>query len=237
MAVAGALARGVEREVADRPGMRAVKWNVDLFRPALARPSTVRTRVVRAGRRVCLVDAEFTQEDRAVSRATALFLASGTATAGSVWEPRRENLPPPHDMRPTTSEPRIYYSEAVGWTSAPECHQNSSWKQTWHFATAIVADEDPTAFQFAASVADVGSVVTNWGSAGLEFINVDVSMVLGRVPDGVELGLAALDRVEHEGVAVGTAHLFDRRGPLGVVTTSALENSDHAIDLRRLGAD
>jgi hypothetical protein len=74
-------------------------------------------------------------------------------------------------------------------------------------------------------------MVTNWGSRGVEHINTDITMTLAREPEGVEIGLLATDRVEHDGIAVGTAAVFDRRGPLGTVIVAALANARRTVDL------
>ena len=41
----------------------------------------------------------------------------------------------------------------------------------------------------------------------------------------------ATDRVEHDGIAVGTAAMFDRTGPLGTVIIAALANARRTVDL------
>ena len=40
--------------------------------------------------------------------------------------------------------------------------------------------------------ADVTNPMSNWGSAGLQFINADVTLSLGREPVGVDVGIATL---------------------------------------------
>ena len=98
-------------------------------------------------------------------------------------------------------------------------------------AVRIVPDQAVTPFQAAASTADGTSMVCNWGSRGVEHINTDITMTLAREPDGVEIGLLATDRVEHDGIAVGTAQIFDRSGPLGTVMVAALANARRTVDL------
>ena len=75
-------------------------------------------------------------------------------------------------------------------------------------------DEPLTGFQAAAATADSASMVTNWGTRGVEYINTDIALTLAREPEGLEIGLLATYRVEHDGIASGTCAMFDRRGPL-----------------------
>ena len=76
----------------------------------------------------------------------------------------------------------------------------------------------------AAAVADSASMVTNWGSRGVEFINTDINLTLARLPVSREIGLAATDRVLADGLAVGTVVLFDREGRIGSCTVTAMSN-------------
>lgn len=239
MAVSGALARAAERTGRAAEGGAALhpaRWVLDLFRPTRMRPVTATASVVRRGRRLCLVDAVLTQDDQAVARASALFLARGGEAAGVTWAaPGPPAQPPPPSMRPEGDEPRLYYSESVGWTASAAAHANASRKQTWHFRAPVVAGEEPSPFQQAAMVADVVNVVTNWGDAGVQFINTDVSLALARLPRNGEVGLRAEQRIEADGVVAATASLFDRSGTLGSATITALANGANAVDPRRFG--
>ena len=73
-------------------------------------------------------------------------------------------------------------------------------------------------------------MVTNWGSHGVEHINADITLTLARLPVSREVGLAAVDRISAEGIAIGTATVFDRQGRLGTATVSALANTKRSID-------
>ncbi|WP_409187006.1 thioesterase family protein [Amycolatopsis sp. VS8301801F10] len=235
MATSGALARAAERIVA--PGLlRPVRWTVDLLRPAGYVPAAARAEVVRRGRRLCLVEATLWQGDVLVGKASGLFLAGGSPSVGTAWAPERCPAPPPPDVSPATDEPRVFHSDGVGWTGSPDPHQNAARKTLWVFPQEIVRGERPTPFQHAAAVADLVNLVTNWGDAGLEFINADLTLSLGRAPAAdLHLGLAAGQRVEHDGVVASTATLFDREGPLGTVSGSALLAAA-PVDPRRVGA-
>jgi hypothetical protein len=76
-------------------------------------------------------------------------------------------------------------------------------------------------------------MVTNWGSAGVEYINTDYSLALSRPPVGLEIGLRAVDHAAHDGVAAGTAEVFDRAGTFGTASVAALANSRRTVDFGR----
>ena len=66
--------------------------------------------------------------------------------------------------------------------------------------------------------------MTNTGTDGIGYINGDVTLALTRLPEGIELGLEADSHRACDGVAVGSATMFDRDGTLGICTVSAIEN-------------
>ena len=233
VALSGALARALERRVADlgRDDLRPARYTVDLFRPAAMAPCRTTTRVVREGKRLCLVDATLEQNGQAVARASALFLKVGDPATGDVWEPRDSPAPPPLDVAPPTDDPHVplFASDGV-WDPSFGAHQNAGRKTTWQVGVSVVPDEVPSGFVVAASVADATSMVTNWGSNGVEYINTDITLTLARIPEGREIGLTAVDRVSHDGIAVGTATVFDRRGRIGTSVTSSIANAKRSVD-------
>jgi hypothetical protein len=234
VALSGMLARALERTVADlgREDLRAARYTVDLFKAARMQPCRTTTRVVREGKRICLVDATVEQDGVPVARASGLFLKVSEQAPGTVWEPDGSPQPPPSDVAPPTDDPHVplFASDGAGWSDTFGDHQNSGHKTTWQVAVPVLADETPSGFVAAASVADATSMVTNWGSNGVEHINTDITLTLARDPEGVEIGLAALDRVSADGIAVGTATVFDRAGRLGTTVVTSIANVNRGID-------
>lgn len=238
VALSGALARALEQQVEEvgRSDLRPARYTVDLFRAARLRPCRLSTRVVREGPRLCLVDALMEQDGEGVARASAVFLRPGEPATGEVWEPDEEApAPPPLELAPVSDKPRVplFASEGVGWSDEFGQHQNPGRKTTWQTGMAVVPDEVPSPFVAVASVADAASMVTNWGSRGVEQINTDITLTLARLPVTLEIGLSATDRVSADGIAVGTAVVFDREGKLGTVVVSSLANAQRAVDFEK----
>lgn len=239
VAVAGALARSAEAVVAGlgREDLRAARMSVDLFRPAAMQPCVFVTEVVREAPRICLVDVTLLQDGERVARAAFLFLKASQSAGGDVWspDPSQRPVPPPLEVAPVSDEPRVpFVHSEIGWSQDFSQHQNASRKESWNAAVPIVAGETLTPFQAVAATADGASLVTNWGSAGVEHINTDITLALARAPRGLEIGLSALDRVESDGIAVGTAAVFDRDGQLGTVMTTSIANTRRAVDFRKV---
>ncbi len=233
VAISGALSRAIEHCVDDagRDDLRPARMTVDLFRPATMDPCLVTTEIVREGRRICLVDALLTQDGQRVARASAIFLKPSASAAGEVWAPSERPEPPPEDVAPVSSEPRVpFFHSDAGWTQKFGDHQDGSRKASWNTGLPVVSGEEVTPFQAVAAMADGASLVTNWGSEGVQYINTDITLTLARLPEGVEVGLAAVDRVEHDGIAVGTATVFDRSGALGTAVVTSLVNARRTVD-------
>lgn len=235
MAVSVALVRAAEAE-ARSAGLAEVmmptRWTLELLRPAGLVPTQVSAVIVRQGRRAAVIDAHMRQGGVLVARATALYARPSEAPIEGVWSPSEPVAPPEPGILPASGDRRIYHTPSLGWSRDPSPHQNAERKQIWCGDTPAVAGDAPSPFRLAAGVADVASMATNWGSAGLVHINADVSMHLARLPHGEEAGLRAITRSAVSGIAVGTAEMFDRDGVFGTVTTSAFANPAHAVDMR-----
>lgn len=240
VAVSGALARALEMRLAElgRDDLHPARYTVDLFQPARMAPCTVTTEVVREGRRICLIDAFLLQDGSRAARASCVFLLPTQSPSGAVWTPTVHPEPPPEDLVPPSEEPRgPYFTSEAPWSQAFPDHQNAGRKQTWQAGLPVVDGEAGTPFQSAASIADAASMVVNWGTEGVQFINTDVTLALARPPIGQEIGLSATDRVERDGIAVGTVEVFDRAGPLGTAMVTALANASRPVNFDNVEFD
>ncbi|WP_440712413.1 acyl-CoA thioesterase domain-containing protein [Gordonia sp. FQ] len=239
LAVSGALARGVEAEIAalGRDGLRPARWTLDLFRPVGMAPIEVVTEVVRAGRRLCLVDAVLRQHGKAAARASALYLAPNDAVNGRVWSPESGVVPPPGPECRAEGLERLYRTDATDrWQPPWETPQDASRTHAWQYPVPLVTGEELTPFQALAGAADVANAALNMGTRGLEYINADVTLHIARLPRGLEVGMSSSDRVEGDGVMTGVVSLYDREGVLGLAAITGLANPAAAVDLRRFGA-
>lgn len=233
VAASGLLARALERRVAEagRAELVPARYQVDLFRPAKMTATTATASVVREGPRLMLVDALLIQDGETVARASATFLAPSAPAAGEVWSSGSAPQLPPSELAPITGEHHVpLFASDKDWSNNFTEHQNAGRHQTWQTAMPIVADEECTPFQAVASIADATSMVTNWGAGGVQYINTDVNLALSRLPEGVSLGLRTTDHVAADGLAVGTAEVFDGQGVLGTATVTSLVNARRTVD-------
>ena len=100
----------------------------------------------------------------------------------------------------------------------------------YHRTLAVVSGSPPSPFVRAAVAAESTSLVTNMGTAGIGYINGDLTVALSRLPIGDYVGVQADSHWCSEGVSVGGATLFDDRGPFGIGMVTAIANPAAQID-------
>ncbi len=94
----------------------------------------------------------------------------------------------------------------------------------------VVAGEEPSPYVRVVMAAESTSLVTNWGSEGIGYINCDLTVAISRLPEGDRVGLQADTHITADGLSVGTATLFDARGPIGTGMVTAVSNAAAQID-------
>lgn len=226
--VAGGLLGWAVEQAVDDPELHPARLTVDLPAPTALEPIEVHTRVHHQRRRLRLVEAVMIQRDVPVARGNALFLRRGPQPDGDVWSQpvQMPRLPIEEDgIHPSL------FMRTYGWGSGVQ-NPDAEWvnvsgqKYTWLQETRPLIDGEPlTAFTRAAMAADVTAAIANWGTNALQFINVDYTLTLSRLPEGPHIGLAALTHYSHDGVATGSAVLVDHKGPAGSAVSVAIAHS------------
>ena len=223
--VGGLLAWAVE-DAAQDARLQPARLTVDLPRPTALEPLEVHTQVRQDRRRLRLVEAVIIQDGAAVAQASALFLRRGTQPDGHVWSPPVQMPPIPLDEAYSTLFMRTYGWGADVQNPDPDWPQTDGPKYTWIHETRPLIDDEPlTAFTRVAMAGDITASIANWGTTSLQFINVDYTLTLSRLPAGDHIGLASLTHHSHDGVASGSAVLVDAKGPIGTGVSAAIAHS------------
>ncbi|BBX16246.1 thioesterase [Mycolicibacterium duvalii] len=225
-AVVGLVARALEHECAEED-LQPARLTVDLLRAARNAHTLVAVRVVREGRRVRSAHCDVTQGGQRVAHASLLSYRRSAEPPGTLWRNGQAFPSPP---RPDGSVLPYVHSDPVGWTRSPAEHQNDSRKRFFNDGIRVVADENNSPFVRAAMVAEATSLVTNLGSSGIGYINGDLTVSLSRLPVDEWIGIQADGHQATDGIAVGTATLFDHLGPFGAGMTTAVANPAAQID-------
>lgn len=225
--VGALLTRAIERQVGDTE-LHPARLTVEILRRVACEPVRVNASVIRAGSRMQSVDAAMTQGGELVARASALYLRRGAQPDGAFFST-------PVTLPPIPPEPEQFddtvpmFIRAYGST-ADDNRREFPWQQAgpryaWvREIRDLVDGEELTPFVRAALAVDVTASLTNFSTEGLAFINADYTLALSRLPDGPYIGLAALTHSSADGVATGSAQLFDHLGPIGTGMSSAIGN-------------
>jgi acyl-coenzyme A thioesterase PaaI-like protein len=196
----------------------------EFLRPIPLAPLTLRTRIVRPGRRVQELAAELLADDQPIVRAGALRVQAvpqAAAEAAPASASAGAPMPPPSSGRPVRfalsgSSDASFAASAMEmrWLSDPQVPgPGKVWMRLRH---PLLPDEPPTSLTRLVATADFGNGV----SAALPFdrflfINADLTIHLQRQPQGEWIGLDAQTLLSSAGSGLAESVLHDERGPLG----------------------
>ncbi|ALJ19272.1 acyl-CoA thioesterase domain-containing protein [Microbacterium sp. No. 7] len=215
-AIVEAEARGLEQ--------RLVRAGFELFARARLVPTHVRADVVRSGARVTLIDVVLSQEGRDVARGHFFFAVAAGSPGNDLWLPGLDVAPPPagvgHDR-----QWRVHHSAQTGWTTDVTTLAGGVRRGLWQYAIDLVDGERVSGDVLAGFVSDITSFAVNAGSRGLQHINIDANLNISRSPVGGGVGIVATHVSENDGISVGSAVMFDERGPFAVTSLTGISHS------------
>lgn len=217
-------ARALERHEPD-PGQRLGRVAVDILRPVPLGKIMVRTRTVRPGRRVALLEAVLEADGQEVVQ------ARGWRIARSAGEGPATPAGPPPPPIPAEQPPPAFpgghmagYLEAVDWRYVGGGFDTPGPASVWaRPRIPLIPDEEPSPMCRALLLADSGSGV----SAALDpvkflFINVDLTVILPRDPVGEWLLLDAVTTIAGQGTGLAETSVSDVRGRCGTAIQTLL---------------
>jgi len=199
----------------------------EILRPVPIGPVAVRSRVLRPGKRVRLVEASLLVDETELMRATAWQLrtseldlpAAAVDTSPAPQGPEEGWTP---EFFPTGDD--IGYHTAMEWKAVAGAFLEPGPATVWmRMRQPLVAGEEPTPLQRALIAADVGNGI----SAVLDFsefvfINVDLTVHFERMPAGEWVCVDAVTRPQPSGIGSAESVLSDERGRIGRAAQSLL---------------
>ena len=228
-APAALLARAIEGHDPG-PAMHVARLTIELLRPVPLSPISVRTRTIRPGKKVQLVEASVFSDETEVARGTGLRLREkplevppSDAVAERLAGREGLALMPFDRISDTSFADTMEIVAVVGdpGLSGP----GTAW---FRLRVPIVAGEPISPLQRVAAAADFGngiSSVVDW-EQGWRFINPDLTVYVHRYPVGEWVALEATTHPGSVGVGIAEAALYDDDGRIGRSVQSLL--LDHA---------
>jgi len=225
-ALVGLAARTIEERFGLDEFMPA-RLTVDLFKAARAVPTTATARLVRDGRRVRNSECELVQDGVVVARAILVQYRRSSAPRGEEWSATMD-LPTPIGVG--DSSHLTMGSDDGGWSPNIADHQNASRKRFRNRAVDVVQGVANSPLVNAVYAAEGTSLVTNLGTAGIGYINGDLTVALARLPVDEWIYLQADSHWTADGISTGSATLYDRVGAFGTGVVTAVANPAAQID-------
>ncbi|OBB91985.1 acyl-CoA thioesterase domain-containing protein [Mycolicibacterium peregrinum] len=225
-ALVGLAARALESAFG-LPEFLPARLTVDLFKAARGLPTTTKVALIRDGRRVRNSECELVQDGVTVARATLVQYRLSEPPRGEEWISTAGFEPPA-----VLDGDRTTYmgSDAGGWSRAIADHQNASRKRFMNRTITVVQGHPNSPFVRAAMAAEGTSLVTNLGTAGVGYINGDLTVALSRLPRDEWIGVEADSHRAADGIAVGASTLYDSAGSFGTGLVTAISNPAAQID-------
>jgi len=220
--VIGLLAHVIEQHHGSDEFVPA-RLTVDMFRlPNIQTPVEVTTKLIRDGKRIKVVEAEFFSGGTSMARASCQLLRRTENAPGNVWSPSNWDAPLP-DAIPAPTDPRLGMNGK--WTTRPIVGAMGSLgpRRLWMSEVREMVEGAPMSpFVHVATGADFASPFANAGDQGLGFINSDVTLYLHRLPVTRWIGFDVVNHHASDGIAIGECWLYDEKGPIGTSTVAAL---------------
>lgn len=235
--VAGLLARAAER--ASSPDLTLARLTVDLYRPVPQEPLDVRTRIVRTGARIQMLDVSIIARDIEVARASAMFLRSDPIHVEPRHLPPAVAHPGPEGLatqtlieasRGTDFDPETY-SDRWGFHCVAQARKifidhDAAHGIAWlHLPADLVEGEANTPLVRVATLSDFCSGLSMVRiDPSTSFINTDITLYLGRLPEGEWICFDAQGSALPSGIGLGQATVSDAGGAIGNITVARLVN-------------
>lgn len=220
--IIGLLGAEIER-LHGGPEYHPARLTVDMYRAPQLVEFEVITRVVRDGHRIKVVDAELLADGQSAGRATCQLLRKTDEPEGEVWNGGGNwEVPAPDDLEPVPPSPLTMDGMwDMRFISGP-FHQPGQRRVWMREIRPLVGGEPLTPFARVAVGCDYISPMSNLGSAGLKYINSDVTLYLHRAPIGDWIGYETAAHDATHGVAIGHCHIYDEQGRIGWGSVCAL---------------
>ncbi|HSP96007.1 MAG TPA: thioesterase family protein [Candidatus Dormibacteraeota bacterium] len=228
-APAALLARLVE-DVDGGAAMLVTRLTIELLRPVPIAPLAARTRILRPGRRVQLVEASLWHEDTEVARCTALRLRRAEMPMPA-YLPTMAPPPAPHggsESLPPWAEAASYrgfHNAGVEHRFVRGSFDEPGPAVDWiRLRVPLLRGEATSPLSRVGAAADFGNGIS-WvlhRADGYSFINPDLTIYLHRHPVGEWVCLDAVTYPQSNGVGLAESWLFDEQGPIGRAAQSLL---------------
>lgn len=220
--IIGLLGAEIER-MHGAPEYHPARLTVEMYRAPPLVPLEVRTRLLRDGHRIKVVEAEILADGQSAARATCQLLRRTDAPEGKVWKGGGEWQGPMPDELESVGVSPMSMNGMWDLRLATGSLGRPGQRRVWMRETRpLVAGEALTPFGRVVVSADFVSPLANMGDKSLEYINSDLTLYLHRAPVGEWIGYESLAHEASAGIAIGHCAIHDSAGRIGWGSICAL---------------
>lgn len=211
------MAREIERFESDGD-MFVSRLTVELLRPVGRTLLAARSRLVRPGRKVQLVEASLWSDEKEVARATALRIRRAKVDLPMSSEP------PPHTMPDTTGgwtgpygPGPAYHLVGVEIRTPREARAELAPNWAWiRLRLPLVPGEEPSGLVRVCAAADFPNGISYVVDARkIAYINPDLTLYIHRLPLGEWVMVDARTWLQPHGTGLAEGALYDEKGRIG----------------------
>lgn len=210
------MAREIERFPSEQP-MFVTRLTVELLRPIGRIPLEVRSRMVRPGRKVQVVEASMWNGEQEVARATAMRIRMADMAVPD--EPEEQPHPAPETMTEWSGGWRrgpAYHIIGVEVRTPPDFATLGPHWAWFRLKLPVVPGETPTGLLRVCAAADFPNGISRVvDPLQTSFVNPDLTLYVHRLPVDEWVMVDARTWLEPHGVGVAEGALYDRRGRIG----------------------
>jgi len=220
--VAGLLAHAIEQRYGE-PEFMPARFTIDMYRLPDLSAAEISVTPIREGRRIKVIDAEYSVGGVSMARATCVFLRKSENPEGNVWKPPTWDAPMPADIPPPAPDERRPMGGMWATRAIEGAFGSLGPRKLWMSELRDLVEGEPLSpFGRVALAADFASPFANAGDKGLGWINSDITLYLHRLPATEWIGFEVKNHGATDGVAIGECWLYDEEGPIGTSSVIAL---------------
>ena len=211
------MAREIERFPADQE-MFVTRLTVELLRPVGRAPLAVRSRLVRPGRKVQLVEASLWNGEQEVARATALRIRRAEVDVPQTLEPPGRDLPESlSQWEDSYRSGPVYHLLGVEVRTSSKAQAGKPPVWGWfRLKLPLVPGEEPSGLLRICAAADFPNGISYVVDPGkISFINPDLTVYVNRLPVGEWVMVDAKTWLERHGTGIAEGALYDTEGRVG----------------------
>lgn len=202
-----------------------VRLTVDLVRPVPLAPLTMKTALVRSGKRFEVLAGDLFASDKLVARATLAAIRPAPLETAAYSPPLPRTPDEPGDAAsgwapPASSESFVGGAMDFVFARQVGLGHGIAWLR---LRRPVLADLPISPLARAAAAADVGNAVSSRKEPPLppvSFVNADLSLSLSRLPEGEWIRLESVGRWEPTGIGWVRSQMSDQRSELGAVSNA-----------------